>query len=358
MKKRSRRPIACLAALFLALGFQASAAPPASAITHGLLEPRLVRLPDGRRLNFRCAGSGSPTIVFEQGAEGMIFNWAKVQPAVSAMTRTCFYDRGGFGWSDPPRYPVTAQSVTDDLHTLLDRAGIKRPLILVGHSIGGFYATMYADRYPSEVAGLVLVDPGFSGQTLGLSPERQAFGQANVRRGEAYLLRCAELARTGRLTAANLADNRCFSLPADAADPKPRRYALHAVTKPHWYEAEHSQSVNYFSGDGDLSVSHRQERDASRRFGAMPLIVLSRDHVENDSWRTPEERAAFQEQWRAGHVALAGRSSRGRFEIVPRSGHFIQKDRPEAVIDAVREVLRLVRAGGSRSGPTRGPRRH
>lgn len=348
MKSLSRRSIAWLSPLLLALSFLASsAAPSTGAIAPELLEPHLVRLADGRRLNLHCVGSGSPTVVFEQGGDGMIFNWAKVQPAVAAVARTCFYDRGGFGWSDPPLYPVTARSVTDDLHALLGRAGIRGPVILVGHSIGGFYATMYADRYPSEVDGLVLVDPGFSGQGLGMTAEREAFGQANVRRGEGYLLRCAELARTGRLATANLAENRCFSLPADADEPTARRYALHAITSPHWYEAEHSQSVNYFSGDGELSVSHRQERDAARSFGAMPLVVLSRDRVESDSWRTAEEAVAFREHWRAGHAALASRSSRGRFAIVPGAGHFIQKDQPEAVIDAILEVLDMVRTGGS-----------
>ena len=332
--------------LFAAVsGAQAAAEPAAPRIAQELLQPHLVRLGDGRRLNFTCVGSGSPTVVFEQGGEGMIFNWAKVQPAVSAMSRTCFYDRGGFGWSDPPRYPVTARSVTDDLHALLRQARVKGPIVLVGHSIGGFYATMYADRFPSEVAGLVLVDPGFSGQSSGAVAERANVDQANIRRGEGYLLQCAELAKTGRLTTANLAENRCFPLPPDAVGAEEQRYALHAITNAAWYEAEHSQSVNYFSADQDLSVSQRQARDAARPFGALPLIVLSRARVQNEPWRTRDENQAYLERWRAGHAALAARSSRGRLLVVPNSGHFIQKDQPQAVIEAVREVLTAARAG-------------
>ena len=308
-----------------------------------LLTPHRVKLADGRRVNVSCAGRGSPTVVFAQGGEGMIFNWAKVQPAITALTRTCFYDRGGFGWSDPPRYPVTAISVTDELHDVLKAAAIRGRLVLVGHSIGGFYATVYADRFPNSVAGMVLVDPGFAGQSSGADGERGLIEQGNIRRGEGDLVRCAELGRRGRLTAANLVANRCFALPSDAQGPA-AAYALHAITGPHWYEAEESQSVNYFSADAALSVSHQQERDAARSFSDMPLVVLSRDVWVDAPWRTETEARTYRDRWRAGHAALAARSSRGRFLIVEGSDHFIQKDKPEAVIAAIREVVTAVRA--------------
>jgi pimeloyl-ACP methyl ester carboxylesterase len=311
-----------------------------------LLKPHLVRLADGRRINVHCVGRGSPAVVFLQGGEGMIFNWAKVQPAVSAITRTCLYDRGGFGWSDPPRYPVTALTVTDELHDVLSRAGVREPVVLVGHSIGGFYATMYADRFPQAVAAMVLVDPGFAGQSSGAEGERAVVEQGNFRRGEGDLVRCAELARRGKLDAGNLAEHHCYTLPSDARDAATAAYALHAITGPHWYEAEHSQSVNYFSADGDLSVSHQQERDAARSFADMPLVVLSRDIWVDAPWRSPADAQSYRDRWRAGHVALAARSSRGRFAIVPGSDHFIQKDQPDAVIDAIREVVTAVRDGG------------
>ncbi|MFP5296925.1 MAG: alpha/beta fold hydrolase, partial [Alphaproteobacteria bacterium] len=84
-----------------------------------LAEPHLVEIEDGRRLNFFCIGEGAPVVLFEQGGEGNIANWKAVQPAISALTRTCFYDRAGFGYSDPPAEAVTALSVTDDLRALL-----------------------------------------------------------------------------------------------------------------------------------------------------------------------------------------------------------------------------------------------
>jgi pimeloyl-ACP methyl ester carboxylesterase len=310
-----------------------------------LLQPHLHDIGGGRRLNLRCVGSGEPTIVFEQGGEGFISNWARVQPALSKLSRTCFYDRAGFGYSDPPDRPVTALSVTDDLRALLQRAGVDGPVVLVGHSVGGFYATMYANRFPGEVAGLVLVDAGFSGQEPPFAPERRVVEHANNRRGEGYLVRCAALARAGRLTPDNLAQNRCVAVPPDST-PEEARYVLHAITGPHWYEAELSQSVNYFTGDDEPSVSHQQEMDARRSFGEMPMVVLSRGRLEGAPWRTVAENRLAQQHWRDGHKRLAARSARSRWSIVPDAGHFIQKDKPEVVIEAVREVVEAVRRSG------------
>lgn len=321
----------------------AGAQPATQRIDQALLRPHLVSVAPGRRLSINCVGQGAPTVVFEQGGEGMIFNWAKVQPAISRLTRTCFYDRGGFGWSAAPRYPVTAITVTDDLRGLLRAAGVKGKVVLVGHSIGGFYATMYADRFPEQIAGLVLVDPGFSGQQSGLTGERWDHDQSNIRRGEGELLRCADLARSHQLTSTNLGDSRCNKLPKSAVTPAEQAYALHAITGPDWYEAEHSQSVNYFSADHDLSVSHRQEQLAERSFGDMPLVVLSSSLPNRESWRTDAENAAFGARWQAGHAALAARSTRGHLTVVSGAGHFIQKDQPEAVIAAIEEVVANVR---------------
>jgi pimeloyl-ACP methyl ester carboxylesterase len=321
----------------------AEAQPAGERMDQTFLRPHLVSVSPGRRLNIKCVGQGAPTVVFEQGGDGMIFNWAKVQPTISRLTRTCFYDRGGFGWSDAPRYPVTAITVTDDLRSLLRSAGVKGKVVLVGHSIGGFYATMYADRFPEQIAGLVLVDPGFSGQQSGLTGDRWDHDQSNMRRGEGELLRCADLARSRQLTPANLGENHCYKLPKEAVTPVEQAYAVHAITGPNWYEAEHSQSVNYFSADHDLSVSHRQEQRAERSFADMPLVVLSRSLPNSEAWRTDAENVAFDVRWRAGHSALAARSTRGRLIVAPGSGHFIQKDRPEAVIAAIEEVVAAVR---------------
>lgn len=315
-----------------------------------LLRPHLVDIGDGRRLNLHCVGHGAPTVLFEQGGEGLIFNWRKVQPAITAITRTCFYDRAGFGFSDPPAKPVTATNVTDDLHALLKTAGVERPIVLVGHSIGGFYATMYADRFPAEVAGMVLVEPGFAGQWPKLSPEDASTREEETRRGGARFLQCGALARQGLLSAE--APHDCFKTPSDLTLVE-RDYFLHVNTRPWWYEAEIDQSDNYFPYHSDGSVSWNEERVLSRSFGAMPLAVLSAAVAPGNSWESDAVYETSAQWWRAGHEALAQRSTRGVWTLVPKAGHFIQKDNPEAVVQAIKRVVEQARQPDG-AGPTNG----
>jgi pimeloyl-ACP methyl ester carboxylesterase len=121
----------------------------------------------GYRLHIYCTGKaqpGAPTVILDAHNGGTVSQWAWVQPEVAAQTRVCAYDRAGLGWSDQsPSMQDTTQNA-EALHTLLQKAGVPGPYILVGHSFGGLYVRGYADRYPEEVAGMVLIEatnPGF-----------------------------------------------------------------------------------------------------------------------------------------------------------------------------------------------------
>src|SRR5215212_7811162 len=112
----------------------------------------------GRRLHIACSGEGSPTVVFESGLANMSADWGNVLPQVAATTRACAYDRGGIAWSDDGPLPRDPRQIATELHMLLEKAGVDGPYVLAGQSFGGLYARMFADRYPDEVAGMVLVD--------------------------------------------------------------------------------------------------------------------------------------------------------------------------------------------------------
>jgi len=112
----------------------------------------------GYRLHINCMGQGSPTVILESGLANMSADWANVQPLVAEGTRVCAYDRAGIAWSDPGPQPRDPRQIADELHTLLGKAGIAGPYVLVGHSFGGLYVRMYAARYTSEVVGMVLID--------------------------------------------------------------------------------------------------------------------------------------------------------------------------------------------------------
>src|SRR3712207_5081934 len=112
----------------------------------------------GHSLHINCAGQGGPTVLLDAGSGGFSAQWVRVQREVSGTTRVCAYDRAGMGWSEMGPAPRDARQISGELHTLLSKAGIEGPYVLVGHSFGGMYMQTYAARYPDEVAGVALVD--------------------------------------------------------------------------------------------------------------------------------------------------------------------------------------------------------
>ena len=125
----------------------------------------------GYSLHINCVGQGNPTVVLDAGSGGMSAQWVRVQREVSGTTRVCAYDRAGMGWSEMGPDPRDAKQITGELHTLLSKAGIEGPYVLVGHSFGGMYMQTYAARYPDEVAGVALVDSSTDPDQFSQRPE-------------------------------------------------------------------------------------------------------------------------------------------------------------------------------------------
>jgi hypothetical protein len=112
----------------------------------------------GRTLNIYCSGNGSPTVVFDTFSHEAGYQWLAVQAAIATLTRACWYDRAGYGWSDPgPLYP-TATAVATDLHALLRAANVAPPYVFVGPGDVTLQIRVYRRLYPSEVGGAVFVD--------------------------------------------------------------------------------------------------------------------------------------------------------------------------------------------------------
>ncbi len=150
----------------------------------------------GRRLHLNCTGTGSPTVVLENGLGAISAGWTRITTELNHTTRVCAYDRAGQGWSDDVGAPQDGLAIAADLHTLLARADEPGPFVLVGHSAGGPYAMTFAARYPDEVAGMVLLDsmspyeftelPGFASEQsmmsrgLGVLPSLARLGAARM----------------------------------------------------------------------------------------------------------------------------------------------------------------------------------
>lgn len=110
------------------------------------------------RLHIHCTGKGTPTVLLEAGIGGNHLDWLLAQPIIAQQTQVCSYDRAGYGWSERGPKPRLASTISKELYSLVEQAGLKGPYVLVGHSFGGLLSINFAAKHAEEVAGLVLVD--------------------------------------------------------------------------------------------------------------------------------------------------------------------------------------------------------
>jgi pimeloyl-ACP methyl ester carboxylesterase len=170
----------------------------------------------GHRLYIECTGTGSPVVVLQSGLGESSSYWTRIAPAVAASTTVCAYDRAGHGRSDEAG-SQDGIALATDLHTLLERAGVAGPYVLVGHSSGGAYVRVFADRYADQVAGMVLLDAQ-PADAFSALPDYPAFYQ-NYRRVATL---SPSLARIGLL-------GPILGLPADQSTPAAARGARDEV---------------------------------------------------------------------------------------------------------------------------------
>ena len=160
----------------------------------------------GHQLHLYCVGQGAPTVVLEAPATTMSWVWAWVQPELAKTTRVCSYDRAGLGWSEAGDAPFAPQEVAPELNALLLKAGERGPFVIAGTEFGAALATLYAARYPDDVAALVLVNPP------------GAFGGQDASKPSARFIAVSPwLARTGLLRATRTLSVSAGELPQPAA---------------------------------------------------------------------------------------------------------------------------------------------
>lgn len=114
---------------------------------------------NGKNLLLDCSGTGGPAVVFLPAAGMVGLDYLNIYNKISQRTTSVIYDRAGTGWSHQVKLPRSALEVTDELRSILQTAGVPAPYIFVGHSLGGIYARRYAQRFPDEVAAMLLLEP-------------------------------------------------------------------------------------------------------------------------------------------------------------------------------------------------------
>jgi pimeloyl-ACP methyl ester carboxylesterase len=255
----------------------------------------LVDVGDGR-LHIRCVGAGESTVILIAGFNDGGDNWGRITPALSAQTRVCSYARFGTGTSDPPTTPQTFATSARDLHALLDEIDEPGPYVVVGHSYGGAQAVTFTASYPAEVNGLLLLDA--------TPPTWTAAG-------------CA-VPDDGSDAAADFVAH-CPDPSAPTGNP---------------------EQLDVVAGFAEVA--------AIGSLGSVPLsIVTAAEHPFPGL--DPIEATRLQDVWNQGQEHWTSLSSAAQLVTVNDTGHYIQLDRPDAVIA---EVQKLLPAATATNAPT------
>jgi pimeloyl-ACP methyl ester carboxylesterase len=293
----------------------------------------------GRSLHLIDKGASDPAVIFESGISATCLNWTQVRSRVEGFACACTYDRAWLGWSDPAPGPRTTSTIVADLHMLVDAARIPKPYILVGHSFGGMLVCAYAAKYSDQIAGLVLVDPLPAREWLNISPAHARM----LRLGVKLSRRGAVLARMGVVRAAlallmsggrrvpqwiaRLSSGRGQSvisrLVGEVRKMPPETWPM---VRAHWCLPKSFHGMAAYLESLPASALEARALDQPAE---IPVIVLSAANA------TPEQ---LEER-----EAMSRRSPRGRHIVARKSGHWIQLDEPELVVEAIREMIGLVR---------------
>ena len=261
----------------------------------------------GRCLNIACLGQGRPAVILDHGIGGSSRDWRHVQRGLAATTRVCSYDRAGYGHSDPGPEPRTSSRIASELRTLLVRAEMPPPYILAGHSFGGHNMRAFANLFPDETAGLVLVDSPHEEQA-------ERFFQIDAMRrldphGSLQYLWDSEI--LGSLSAIDL---------------KPFARLLGA-------RSASMQAI--FSEIAGFAESSRELRSYPNR-DKVPVVVIAHGRRVLAGGALSDQ---LEDQWLSLQKDLASRFKHHRFIVAEHSGHTMPLEQPDLVIDAIKRLI-------------------
>jgi len=303
----------------------------------------------GYSLHIHCQGPQTtmPIVVMEAGMNEYSLTWSLVTQAIMTQRRVCVYDRAGLGWSQPGQLSPDASERALELRTLLHKAEIHPPYLLVGHSLGAAYSFRYLQLYPDEVAGLVMVDPGDNGKTGGFEKWiiKQGLNSSDYERFQKTYTQLTSTKQNPDL----------LKLGAPLVwTGIPRLYFDFIYkTVPAFPESQQAelQSIDRAlrSRSSYIKTANREMEFSSQIYpavylpdvdcGSTPIVVLSAHKIVQYPNQDIELVAQLIDNWLGErHAKLAACSDHGQRLVIENSGHYIQIENPAAVIDAIENI--------------------
>ena len=298
----------------------------------------------GRTLNLYCSGQGAPTVILEPGGNSPGYAQLWLQSKMAVFTRTCWYDRAGVGWSDPPSSPRTSASIVSDLHEALQRARVLPPYVMAGGSVGGEYVHIYTAHYPTEVAGLVLIDSAVPD----MHEPDFALGPMNRMSGSTRHLICMALPAMSRFGLIR------FEASGERRPPPPN-FTLEQASvlakleaQPTAFRTDAEQAcaatdqgrIVPREGGGNPDINNAARNAGS--LGDRPLVVLTAGRYWAPDGFEKEAAEYHEIQVHQLQASLVRLSTHGR-QVIVDAGHDMAES-PDSIVTAVHEVVNEVRA--------------
>ncbi|MFD1020829.1 alpha/beta fold hydrolase [Thalassobacillus hwangdonensis] len=273
----------------------------------------------GKQLHVNVEGvrTSLPTVIIEAGTGNWSYDWSYVQDQLAERTRVITYDRAGYGYSDAPGEGFSLDGTVEDLRQVMEAADVTEPVILVGHSAGGLYTRLFAEKYPDKVAGMVLVDA-----------RNEFFEEKAPEYNKAFF---------------DTQDQTFNRLLASIGVVRFLGQSQLDGQMPYYVDTEKYVNVHWdapFFKVMDKEIEQLPEGEAKLKGTSLediPLVVISPSMPEMNATElgfSEEEEQAFAQAWKESQMELLELSSDSRMMVV-YSSHAVMYDQPEVIVEAV-----------------------
>lgn len=277
----------------------------------------------GHKLHYYKKGNDGPTVVFESAFDPSgHLQWFNLQQEISKFATTISYDRAGLLWSERGNNPKTGKAMAEELHVLLEKAGISKPYILIGHSLGGIILRSFISKYPQDVRGVILVDSSCPNEEDFLSDE--LYTMVSQSRLPSGFLKFANSVGLVRLMFKGMFPNK-------------EEYNYLNTLMP---------ALLYKSAYGVLEEQDQMpflKKEANRitSFDSIPLYVLSASDRDNFDHLFSDEKIKneFVDAKAKMQKDLLKLSKDSEQILVPNSSHYINEDQPEVIVEAIKRMI-------------------